>query len=593
MRIIIIPLLTIVLLYSSCNIINKKNKTFINQNVNYKIGLLGAPSYPNVDWNDENMKIMKELGFNTMQLNIAWGYRPNDNPLNLEDVIELPKEFELPIDIDSTLNKNIGSSKTFIRTKDKIEARSKELIHRIAMCKKYGFRTIFHFGAPFVAYPANEPLSQCISDPITINRYTTLIKKFYEKFPGVDDLLIYTYDQNAWLCSEYGPCERCHGVPLDERLPKFINILSQTWKSLNKEGRLWWEPWEISAGQTFSIVNKLDPKSVGLSLHSSIAEVQIALPADRWFRNLVNLANENNLPVLGEVWLGTATEEVEPYINIPTPLATLKALRAVNNSGKLKGIKEYYGNIPNREDPNLRMSSIFLSNPDVSNEEALKLLTKPYGEVANKVAEYWKYTSEAIEIYPWDISWNSREVGRIDPNHLMSAATLKGVSWETPSWQSNRRGAFMRTSETDEPHFWMLEDAELRFENSAKKIEKALLIANEIKDKVPAKYADHFNSSIKELTELRKSILSYVYHIRETNLCVVMRSSLKDTRQVKKSNIEELKSVLLKDIENQGTSEFIGPALELLNTDVNKFLNTYFIVVASTGEKSVWSVTSK
>lgn len=576
----------------SCNV-NNKTKILTSQNVEYKVGLLGAPSYPDVEWTDENMQIMKDLGFNTMQLNIAWGYRPGDNPLNLEDVLELPEKFKLPIDIDTTLNKNVGSSKTFIRTKDKISARAKELRHRIRMCKKYGFRSIFHFGAPFVAYPITEPLSQCISSEATIERYTTLIKNFNQEFPGVDDLLIYTYDQNAWLCSEYGPCERCHGVPLDQRVSEFINTLAKTWKSENSDGRLWWEPWEISAGQTYSTVEKLNPESVGLSLHSSIAEVQIAIPADRWFHNLVNLANENNIPVLGEVWMGGATEEVEPYINIPTPLTTLKALRAVNNSGKLKGIKEYYGNIPNREDPNLRMTSIFFFNPDISDDEALQLLVEPYGDVANKVAEYWEYTSEAIELYPWDISWNSREIGRIDPIHLMSAATLKGVSWETPSWQSNRRASFMRTSEIDEPHFWMLEDAQLRFEKSAEKIEKGLLVANNIKDKVPEKYKESFNASITELTSLRKALLSYVYHIRETNLSTLMRSSLKNTGKIKESNLNELRSILKKDIENQGTSEFVGPALDLLDSDINQFLDTYFNVTPFTGQRNVWSVTSK
>lgn len=589
---IAISIMMLLIIVGGCNT-KEKELHPMSQRVEYKVGFLGTPSYPNVDWNDDNMEIMKDLGFNAMQLNIAWGYRPGDNPLNLEDVVELREEFKLPVDIDTTLNKNVGDFKTFIRRPEKIAARSKELTHRIAQCKKYGFRTIFHFGAPFVAYPATEPLAQCISDPKTIDRYITLIKDFNEKFPGVDDLLIYTYDQNAWLCSEYGPCERCHGVPLDQRVPNFINTLGTTWKSLNDDGRLWWEPWEISAGQTFAIVDKLDTTSVGLSLHSSIAEVQIAIPADRWFRNLVNLANENNIPVLGEVWMGSATEEVEPYLSIPTPLSTLKALRAVNNSGTLKGIKEYYGNIPNREDVNLRMTSIFFANPDISNSEALNLLAEPYGDASEEIVKYWEFSSEAIEIYPWDISWNSREVGRIEPDHLMTAATLKGVSWETPSWQSNRRAGFMRTSEQENPHFWMLEDAQLRFAKCAEKIEQAIAIAETIKTKVPQVYQKDFSAGVDELSNLRKGVLSYVYHIRETNLCNLMRSSLKNTGEIKRANLEELKEVLKKDMENQGSSEVIRLALQMLEQDVEEFLDTYFIDSPPTGERAVWSVTSK
>ena len=601
-KVALILLMTSFLL--SCNNLNNTKEV---QNVDYKVGIIGAPSYPNVEWNDKNMELMKKLGFNTLQLNIAWGYRPNDNPLNLEDVLVLPEQFKLPVDIDSTLNTNVGSSKTFIRSPDKIAVRAQELKHRIAQCKKHGFRSIFHFGAPFVAYPAIEPLSQCISDPITIERYITLIKNFHKEFPGVDDLLMYTYDQNAWLCSEDGPCKKCNGVPLDIRVSKFVNVLAQTWHKLNPDGRLWWEPWEISAGQTYAAIEKLDANCVGLSIHSSITEVQIATPADRWFKNVLTLAEERKIPVLGEVWLGTATEEIEPYIYLPTPLATLRALRAVNNAGKLKGIKEYYGNIPDREDPNLRMTSIFFNNPDISDVEALKLVSKPYGNAAEKIAAYWKYSSEAIETYPWDISWNSREVGRSDPRHLMSAATLKGVSWETPSWQSNRRAAFMRTVETEAPHFWMMEDAQLRYEATARKIDQALVYANEARENVPKEYLSEFEMSIKELEGFRQRVLAYAFHIRETNLCNMMRATFEKTGKVNESNLKELRTILLKDQQNQGGENEVGKAIDLLDKDLKKFLMVYFNKPIPSGVKAdfyfndslpsnvktVWTVTSQ
>ena len=590
MKFKIVGLLFILILILSCNEVVKTDKV---QNVDYKVGILGAPSFPDVEWNDLNMKRMKKLGFNTLQLNIGWGYRPGDNPLNLEDVLVLPKKFELDVDIDSLLNTNVGTSKTFIRTPGKIAERAKELRHRIELCKKDGFRSIFHFGAPFVAYPAVEPLSQCISDPLTIDRYVTLIKNFHRAFPGVDDLLLYTYDQNAWLCSEDGVCERCYGVTLDKRVAVFVNKLAQTWNTLNQDGKLWWEPWEISAGQTFSAVEQLDSRYVGLSLHSSIAEVQIALPADRWFKNMVTLAEENNIPVMAEVWMGVATEEVEPYIHLATPLATLRALRAVNSSGKLKGIKEYYGNIPDKEDPNLKMTSIFFNNPDISDDKALKSLSKPYENASEKIALYWKYSSEAIELYPWDISWNSREVGRSDPHHLMTAATLKGVSWETPSWQSNRRSTFMRTKETETPHFWMLEDAQLRYSATAKMIDKALGCAKEARVHVSREYLFEFDMSIKELEGFRQRVLAYAYHIRETNLCKLMRYSLEKTGNLKEENLSELRMTLIKDQQNQGAENSIDQAIDLLDKDQNKFLKTYFNESKPSGLRTVWSVTSQ
>lgn len=84
------------------------------------------------------------------------------------------------------------------------------------------------------------------------------------------------------------------------------------------------EPWETSGGQTYKAVEMLDAECVGLSIHSSITEVQLALSADRWFKNMLTLAEKRNIPVIGESWLGGATEETEPYLSIPTPLVTLR-----------------------------------------------------------------------------------------------------------------------------------------------------------------------------------------------------------------------------------------------------------------------------
>ena len=44
-------------LISCDNYINNKNA----QNVDYKVGILGAPSSPDIKWNDRNMKLMKEV----------------------------------------------------------------------------------------------------------------------------------------------------------------------------------------------------------------------------------------------------------------------------------------------------------------------------------------------------------------------------------------------------------------------------------------------------------------------------------------------------------------------------------------------------
>ena len=557
------------------------------QRVDYKVGFLGAPSFPKVDWNDANMQHMKNLGFNVMQLNIAWGSRPNDEPLNLEDLVALPQPFSVtPGDIDRKKS----------RTPERIAERTAKVQQRIAISRKFGFGTMFHFGAPNVLYPPLEPdvrLDQCISDEATTARYVALIKAFHAKFPGVDDLLCYTYDQHAWLCSEAGSCPRCHGVPLHDRVTKFVNAMARTWRELNPKGILFWEPWELSAGETYRCIDLLDASCVGLSLHSSIAEVQIAFPADRWFKNVLTKAQDRNMPVIGELWTGSLTEEMEPFTYIATPVATLRALRAVNNAGKLKGIKEYYGNVPDKEDPNLRVTGLFFKNPGISDDAALTKLAKPYGKTSATVALYWKLASEAVELYPWDVSWLARTIGKVDPVHLLSAATIKGASWQTPGWQSSRRTAFLRTDQTEPPNFWTRENTQLCLEQAASKMEQAIKVAKSVEDKVPLAYQDTFRKSIFELSAFRKTALSFAYHLRETNLADLIRGATKPGLTVNPQNVTELRVLLVKDQQNMGVAEPIKTALAMFDADFTKFLATYFQPTPPTGTKIGAAITSQ
>ncbi|NDE85751.1 MAG: hypothetical protein EB056_07005, partial [Verrucomicrobia bacterium] len=80
--------LSVVASLLSCEILAESNRQA--QRVDYKVGFLGVPCHPEVAWNADNLQRMKDLGFNVLQLNIAWGYRPNDEALNLEDVVDLP-----------------------------------------------------------------------------------------------------------------------------------------------------------------------------------------------------------------------------------------------------------------------------------------------------------------------------------------------------------------------------------------------------------------------------------------------------------------------------------------------------------------------
>ena len=73
---------------------------------------------------------------------------------------------------------------------------------------------------------------------------------------------------------------------------------------------------------------------------------------------------------------------------------------------------------------------------------------------------FWRLTSEAMELFPWDTSWFIREIGKCDPSHTMNAAFIRGQQCHTPSWESTRSAIFMKT-DSRQPDPWMLEDVQI------------------------------------------------------------------------------------------------------------------------------------
>ena len=377
---------------------------------NIRIALLGTPSRPHPHWAKEDVADLKKIGFTGVQLNIAWAYRPADEPLNLEDV--------WPV-VGAPESRAIGA---------RFQERQVELKHRAQISREVGLRTLFHFGAPFQGaheFLDNVQLAQCILDPATIARYVEALIGFGKENPCIDDLLIYTYDQDAWLCSEFGNCDRCAGVPLHERLPQFLNALGKAWVGIREGARVWWEPWELSVGQTLSCILNLDPGSLGLMLHSNIAEVISTMPADRFFRHVSEIAASRGIPVIGEVFLSSNNEEVEPWSRLPVPLVTLNQIRAIESVHGVVGIKEYFGIVSSPFDINLAAANLYFNSPNKTNTEILSTLAKNFN--LPWLAQFWTTSSKAYELYPWDTSWFCRQLGRSLPGHELTAATIRGM----------------------------------------------------------------------------------------------------------------------------------------------------------------------
>jgi hypothetical protein len=573
--------------------------------LDYRVGFLSIPSSATqfemsvaVPWTQATVGQLKKLGFNTIQLNVAWGRRPGDEPLNLEDVVQLSAEQDRQYPQVVPLRCQPGAEAR--------EKRRTELWHRIALCREAGLRTCFHFGAPYNAHARyGDGPPNCLMDQKVGRRHELLLEVFAREFPGVDDLLVYTYDQDAWLCSEFGPCPRCLGIPLHERLVPFLDCLAAKWRSLSPKGRVWWEPWELSAGQVLACAERVKPQGFGLALHCNIAEVMGTLPVDRWLKNTAAIARQRDIPVIVEYWLGGPSEELETFYHLAHPLVTLRGLKTIVAVPGVAGIKEYFGLNPTVEDPNLRMTGLFCGNPAISETEALKALAKPYGKAAGGMIEFWRLTSQGMELFPWETSWYIREVGRSRTDHSLSAAMLRGQQCHTPSWCSTRHAIFMKTDDS-QPDPWMLEDVQLRCEMAADRWEAALARGRQFGDFVPAPLAGAFKRNMADLAGLRRRALAYALHLRETNLATVLRKAAELKQPRPQKSVDELLAALKADQENH-RSETATPtagqnvrrwremeqAIALLQQNPDEFLKQFLVEDLDKHSKGIFSVTSR
>lgn len=541
----------------------------------YCVGILGSPAEPYVEWSDEKLEELKTLGFNTMQLNIAWGCRPNDEPLNLEDIILLP-------DQEPAL-------------RAKIKERRKRVRMRLEACKKQGMRTIFHFGAPYNGLEPyqGKPPRNCINGTAITQHYLDLLERLAEQVPGIDDILVYTYDQDAWLCSEFSDCKNCRGVPLHVRLPRFLRAMCEKWAEISPDGKLWWESWELSAGQTLRIIQELPSIHFGLMAHSNIGEVQKARPVDLWFKNLAMLAKERGIPVVAELFMAEASEETEPLERIPCPSLTYMQIKMVMEVPGVVGIKEYYGLLPGRADPCLSMVGQVLHHQSDTVEACLERLAQPYGTEATAIRKFWELVADAYMLYPWDVSWFAREVGRSVLDHGWNAAFLRGQQCSTPSWNSSRLSIFMKTDDR-QPHPWMLEDVQLRFELAAKRMAMAIDIGEPLIARMEECRSIQMRETLKSLDYFRRVCKGYALHLRQTNVAMLLRENKKRGEPLLHCLVEELRDLLRQDCENQQGGGRVVKIQEAYEKNPDAWLDLYLLQNPEDGrEKGYFSLTTR
>jgi len=503
----------------------------------YFVGIVGNPSVPDISWSDEELEQIKALGVNMVQLSIAWGGKPANEVLNLEDLDKEQRE---------------------------------KFAFRIKQAKKHGLKTIAQFGIPrMINYNPVQPA--CILDPAVQNKYQELLTDFMTSFPEVDDVMVYTFDQRAWLCSEFGPCPRCTGVPLDERVPQFLNLLNETMQKCRPNTRLWWKPWELSRGQVVTILGKVKPAGFGLALNPSTSNEVYpfndrSFKSDLGVKRFVQLAKEHGIPVLGEFdhTFYKPLYLIEDFF----PRLVYEQMNCWKEMPGVVGVKEYYGFSPSVFSVNAAMLKAWMTAPSASLDKLLNEIAAPYGpQAAPLLQQAWEYTAQSVEAYPWDTTYLIGPIGldrHWDGSHDWDPVHIISTSWDTPIWKANRRGNFMLT---DEPkaHPWLFEDAGLRLEDAAALGFKAVGFYDQA---IAAG-----GPKVDDIRTQREIVWKTSRSLRAKSLHYLMTLAAQDARTVQNDEkqfpivAKRLEVLLKKDVENQGGNAAVAQKLAEFQRD--------------------------
>lgn len=512
----------------------------------YFVGIVGNPSVPDIRWSDGQLEQIKALGVNMVQLSIAWGGKPTNEVLNLED-------------LDA-------------------EQRAK-FSFRIKQAKKHGLKTLAHFGIPrMINFSPVRPA--CILDPAVLKKYQELLTDFMTSFPEVDDILVYTFDQQAWLCSEFGPCPRCSGVPLDHRLPDFLNLLNETMQKCRPNTRLWWKPWELSKGQVVAILDKVKPAHFGLALNPSTSNEVYpfndrSFKSDLGVKRLVRMAYERSIPVLGEFdhTLYKPLYLIEDFF----PRLIHEQMVGWKEMEGVVGVKEYYGFAPSTFAVNAAMLKAWMKSPDAPLESLLWEIAAPYGPtVAPLLIQAWEYTAQSVEAYPWDTTYLIGPLGldrHWDGSHDWEPVNIPNATWDTPIWKANRRANFMLTQDY-KAHPWLFEDAGLRLEDSAALAFKAVGFYDQA---IAAG-----GSKVDDIRMQREIVWKTARSLRAKSLHFLETLAAQDARMVQNEGkqfsivVKRLEALLKKDVENQGGKGLVADKWAQFQRDPKAWVGANF-----------------
>ena len=497
----------------------------------YFVGIVGNPSVPDISWSDEQLEQIKALGVNMVQLSIAWGGKPANEVLNLEDL-----------------------------DREQLE----KFAFRIRQAKKHGLKTIAQFGIPRMI-KFDPVLPACVLDPEVQKKYQDLLTDFMKSFPEVDDVMVYTFDQQAWLCSEFGPCPRCSGVPLDDRVPGFLNLLNETMQKCRPNTRLWWKPWELSKGQIVAILDKVNPSHFGLVLNPSTSNEVYpfddrSFKADLGVKRFVQLSRERNIPVLGEFdhTLYKPLYMMEDFF----PRLIYEQMKGWKEMEGVVGVKEYYGFAPSTFSVNAAMLKAWMNAPNAPLSKLLDTIAAPYGsKAAPLMIQAWEYVTQHVQAYPWDVTYLIGPLGldrHWSGTHDWDPVNIPNATWDTPIWKANRRANFMLTQDKT-AHPWLFEDTGLRLEDSAALGFKAVGFYDQAIAAGGPRVAE-IRTQREIVWKTARSLRAKSLHFLETLAAQDARMAQSDEKQFGIVT-KRLEGLLRKDVENQAGNAAVAQKL--------------------------------
>lgn len=142
------------------------------------------------------------------------------------------------------------------------------------------------------------------------------------------------------------------------------------------------------------------------------------------------------------------------------------------------------------------------------------------------------------------------------------------------------------------PDPWLLEDVQLRCALAAERLAVAIDLGTRVRKHLRGGLASSIEAQLGEVESWRQRVLSYVYHIGETNLTFLLRRELEAGHFAPPHVVEELRKVLKSDL-NSGAAD-AAAALKLLDSNVREFVRRYFAETHSDDRsKGDFSVTSR